>query len=128
MITDPQALALAALLGHMRKDWNPQSVLALIRKNQEDYDFSSLARAAVNAAANPSIRTPAVIFMPGAHWMNPATATASERRLQHGLEIVQRAASRLPRPNPFDSPTHRPAIEFQGPDHDLADKVEKELQ
>lgn len=109
MTTEPEALALATLLSHMRKDWNPQGVLSLIHKHGTTHDFPALARAAVNAAANPNNRTPKVIFMQGAHWINPATATASDHRLQRGFELMQRAANRTPQPNPFDSQRQWPA-------------------
>lgn len=112
MITEPQALALATLVGQIRTDWNPQGVLALIHKNRDAHPFPALARAAVNAATNPSNRTPAVIFMQGSHWAEPNTMSASERRLQKGYELLQRAAAREPQHNPFDTHTGQPlAIE-----------------
>lgn len=106
MITRTQAASLAMLLANIRSDWQPKSIMTLLEKNHEKFEFPTLAQAAVNAAVNPANRTPAIIFLPGPHWDGQtnggAYLTSSERRLQHAAKVAQRAANRQPLANPFE--------------------------
>jgi hypothetical protein len=70
MIHKPQAEALAALLAIIRpNDWRPKQVLDLLAEHRENpAPFAVIAQAAVTAAANPAIKSPTGIFLPGSHW------------------------------------------------------------
>ena len=63
-----QAHALAALIATLRPDWWPPG----IRKARSDARTRGtawdLAHAALYAAQDPAVRTPAVIALPGDHW------------------------------------------------------------
>lgn len=70
MIHKPQAEALAGLLAIIRpNDWRPKQVLDVLAEHRENpAPFAVIAQAAVTAAANPSIKSPTGIFLPGSHW------------------------------------------------------------
>ena len=70
MIHKPQAEALAGLLAIIRpNDWRPKQVLDVLAENRENpAPFAVIAQAAVTAAANPAIKSPTGIFLPGSHW------------------------------------------------------------
>lgn len=107
MITRTQAASLAMLLANIRSDWQPKSIMTLLEKNHEKFEFPTLAQAAVNAAVNPANRTPAIIFLPGPHWDGQTNdgshLTSSERRLNYGRKVAEQAANRQPTPNPFET-------------------------
>lgn len=88
MITEQQAQAIVQLLALIRPDWNPKSMLNLFEQNHDKYEFKPLAGASINAALNPTVRTPAVIFMPGSHWANPNTMSSQELRMLKGFEAM----------------------------------------
>lgn len=90
-IQQPQAQALANLLHQLRPDWNVASMMALLGKHKDDHDFPALCVAATKAATNPDARTPAVIFLPGAHWdagkpPQQFLTAAEKRRLQNAQQ------------------------------------------
>lgn len=69
--------ALAVLVAHLRDDWQPAGIrTALDRAAARPVTGYELAHAALNAAANPTVRTPAVIALDGQHWQRPAPAEA----------------------------------------------------
>lgn len=87
-MTEAQANALAAVLAEIRPgDWKPPQLLKLLWDHRAEHPYPSLALAAVKAALNPAVKSPAVIFMPGNHW-----SSESE--------------SKLPRPRPKPCPAH----------------------
>jgi hypothetical protein len=68
-MTESQAQALANVLAEMRPgDWKQAQLLKLFWEHRDKHPFPHLALAAVRVADNPAIKSPAVIFMPGAHW------------------------------------------------------------
>ena len=68
-IADPLAVILAAL----RPDWQmPGIMAALADQKLRDKPPAAVIVAAVRAAANSKVRTPAVIAMDGEHWQEPA--------------------------------------------------------
>lgn len=67
-ITRDQAHALAALLATLRPDWQPPGILKALSDARERADAWSLAHAALHAAQDPKVRTPAVIALAGEHW------------------------------------------------------------
>ena len=64
--------ALASLLGRLRPDWQmPGIMAALADERLRGRNPFAVARAAILAAGNPKVRTPAVIAMDGEHWNEP---------------------------------------------------------
>ncbi|GAA0187966.1 hypothetical protein [Glutamicibacter creatinolyticus] len=72
MITEQQAITLANLLAMLRpNDWRPNQLMDLFHQHrQSQHHFRDITEAAVKAANNPDIKSPAVIFMDGKHWNN----------------------------------------------------------
>lgn len=68
-ITKDQAEALAALVHQLRPDWQTQGIMSALAKVRDRGPAFDVAHAALYAAADPTIRTPAVIAMGGEHWM-----------------------------------------------------------
>lgn len=56
-MTDEQIARVRYFLAHIRPDWRPKSVMALIEKNHQKHDLPELAQAAVNAATNATTGT-----------------------------------------------------------------------
>ena len=63
-----QAHALAALIATLRPDWQPPGILKTLSDARTRGTAWDLAHAALYAAQDPSVRTPAVIALPGDHW------------------------------------------------------------
>ena len=63
-----QAHALAALIATLRPDWQPPGILKALSDARARGTAWDLAHAALYAAQDPAIRTPAVIALPGDHW------------------------------------------------------------
>ena len=63
-----QAQALAALIATLRPDWQPPGILKALSDARTRGTAWDLAHAALYAAQDPSVRTPAVIALPGDHW------------------------------------------------------------
>jgi len=79
-MTNAQASALADMLAELRpKDWRKPQLLKLFWEHRTEHPFADLALAAVRAAANPAVKSPDVIFMPGAHWDMPEIKTPAPR-------------------------------------------------
>ena len=70
-LTRPQAEALAAFVARVRNDWSHGGIVAAI-ETANTGDALDTARALVNLAADPSVRTPALLAKPGPWWRNPA--------------------------------------------------------
>ncbi|WP_102508142.1 hypothetical protein [Sanguibacter massiliensis] len=71
-ITRDQAQALAALIATMRPDWQTPGILKALSDARARGTGWDLAHAALYAAQDPSVRTPAVIALPGDHWRGRA--------------------------------------------------------
>jgi len=65
-----QARALAALVAALRPDWGERGILKALSDARELGPPWHIAHAALNAAEVPTNRTPAVIALPGDHWLN----------------------------------------------------------
>ena len=63
-----QAHALAALIATLRPDWQPPGILKALSAARTRGTAWDLAHAALYAAQDPAVRTPAVIALPGDHW------------------------------------------------------------
>lgn len=86
-ITRDQAHALAALLATLRPDWQPPGILKALSDARERSDAWSLAHAALHAAQDPKVRTPAVIALAGEHWTKgKALGTADPIRFERCAE------------------------------------------
>jgi len=71
ILTRTQAEALATFIVRVREDWSHGGVMAALEKSNI-VDALDTARAVVNLAADPSVRTPALLAKPGPWWRNPA--------------------------------------------------------
>lgn len=67
-ITEDPARALAALVTHLRPDWDVPGILKAIYAAKDRGDAFRVAHAALYAAETPTNRTPAVIALAGEHW------------------------------------------------------------
>lgn len=70
-ITIEQATHLAALIEHIRPDWPSRQTIQLIGQHRTEHPLNRLAIAAIQAANEPTNRSPSIIFMPGKHWNIP---------------------------------------------------------
>lgn len=74
-MTEAQAKALADVLAEIRPgNWKQPQLLKLFWEHRAAHPFQDLALAALRAAANPAVKSPDVIFMPGPHWDLPEVA------------------------------------------------------
>ena len=71
MMTRKDAEHLTALLHAIRPTWDPQGILHALG-DVAGRDLATVVVAAVRAATNPQVKTPAVIAMPGPHWETTA--------------------------------------------------------
>lgn len=67
-MTKAQADAIAVLLHELRPGWGAPGVYAAVAEVKDREPFT-VAMAALRAANNPANRTPAVIPLPGPHWL-----------------------------------------------------------
>jgi hypothetical protein len=74
-ITQSQGQALTALIGQLRKDWDLAGIRAAIRKAALIGAPADVAVAACRCAANPDMRTPALIAEPGPHWLGTSAGS-----------------------------------------------------
>ena len=70
ILTRTQAEALATFIVRVREDWSHGGTVAAI-ETADTGDALDTARALVNLAADPSVRTPALLAKPGPWWRNP---------------------------------------------------------
>lgn len=81
-LTRSQADALAALVHELRPDWGIPGILKALADARDRGTPSEISIAAIHAASDLTNRTPAVIPLPGAHWVKGkalGTATTSTR-------------------------------------------------
>lgn len=67
-LTERQAGHLASILNCIRPDWPVPSLLTILYENRAQPDFPALVIASVTKAQDRTCKTPAPIFIPGAHW------------------------------------------------------------
>lgn len=75
-ITRPQADALAALVHELRPEWDVRGIVKALFDARERGSAHDVAHAAINAAADLTHRTPAVIALAGPHWPSRPDVTA----------------------------------------------------
>ena len=75
-ITRPQADALAALVHELRPEWDTRGIVKALFDARERGTALDVAHAAINAAADLTHRTPAVIALAGPHWPSRPDVTA----------------------------------------------------
>ena len=71
MMTEVQAQALATFVARIRPDWDHPGIMAALGKAANLGSPVQVARALVNLAENPDLRTPAILAQPGSHWSAP---------------------------------------------------------
>ena len=109
-MTTSQSQALVALLGQLRKDWGLPGIAAAIRKASLGASAADVAVAACRCAADPTMRTPALIPTPGPHWQSttagsrlaPVMCVTHPERKAGGC--VDCLAASVPRPDGFVVP------------------------
>lgn len=67
-LTESQGRALAALVAEMRPEWGVAGVWAALGKARSRGTGWAVAHAALYCAADPAVRTPALIAEAGPHW------------------------------------------------------------
>lgn len=77
-LTEKQVNGVAWLLHELRPEWGVGALKTLLMKNRAVPSLGALMIAATTKALEPSCATPGPIFLPGAHWPDPA---AAERHL-----------------------------------------------
>ena len=74
-MSQSQSQALVALIGQLRKDWDLAGIRAAVKKAAAIGAPADIAIAACRCAANPDMRTPALIAEPGPHWQGTTAGT-----------------------------------------------------
>lgn len=74
-ISQVEAQALAAFVSRIRPDWDHPGILAAIAKARSLGSAADIGSALCKLAANPGLRTPALLSEPGAHWAGAVTGT-----------------------------------------------------
>ena len=74
-LSQSQGQALTALLGTIRKDWGLPGITAALKKASPLGSAAEVAVAACRCAADPDMRTPALIPTPGPHWQGLAAGS-----------------------------------------------------
>lgn len=123
-ITLPQAKMCAAVWHEIRPEWGIPSLMTLLEQNATRAPFAHLIRAGINAALNPKVRTPAVIFQHGKHWLEAEQMTDPV------------ATSRLGNDTSEDCPNHptvkawncRPCRRADPPPPDLRERIAAEAE
>lgn len=88
-ITFPQAQLAAAVWHEVRPEWGIASLMTLLEANAAHAPFPLLVRAGINAGLNPKVRTPAVIFQPGKHWLDAEAAADPARTSWFGNDTSE---------------------------------------
>ena len=73
MMNRSQADTIAVLVAALRPGWDVRGIMTALGELR-DRDPYDVAQAALNAAAIPTNRTPAVIALPGPHWAHTVVA------------------------------------------------------
>jgi hypothetical protein len=94
-LTEKQAQIIAAAWHELRPRWGVPALLTLLGKNRGHAPFGDLLRAGINAAMDPAVATPAVIFLDGPHWLTVERAAlrAAESAATAAVAAVVRTAS-----------------------------------
>jgi hypothetical protein len=74
-ISQAQAQALATFITRIRDDWDHPGIVAAIQKAAPLGTPADIGTALCRLAANPDLRTPAVLADPGTHWANTTVAS-----------------------------------------------------
>jgi len=74
-LSQSQGQALTALLHTIRRDWGLAGITAALKKASLLGSAAEVAVAACRVAANPDMRTPALIGDPGPHWQGLAAGS-----------------------------------------------------
>jgi len=74
-LSQSQGQALTALLHTIRRDWGLAGITAALKKASPLGSAAEVAVAACRVAANPDMRTPALIADPGPHWQGLAAGS-----------------------------------------------------
>ena len=74
-LSQSQGQALTALLHTIRRDWGLAGITAALKKASLLGSAAEVAVAACRCAANPDMRTPALIADPGPHWQGLAAGS-----------------------------------------------------
>jgi hypothetical protein len=88
-ITHKQAQIAAAAWHEIRPEWGIPSMMTLLAENAAHAPFAHLLRAGINAALNPKVQTPAVIFKPGKHWLDAEAAQDPARTSWFGNDTSE---------------------------------------
>jgi hypothetical protein len=96
-MTRVQAEALAAFIVRLRTDWRPAGVVAALEKAAPNADPFDVARALINLASEPSVKTPGLLPGPGPHWRNPEGEIPG-RRGDHDIPCVDHPSQVHPCP------------------------------
>lgn len=83
-LTQPMAQRLAEFIHMARGEWNTPGILAALEQASTTSDALAIARALVNIADDPSVKTPAFLTRPGSHWRTPA-GEIPPRRGEHNV-------------------------------------------
>jgi len=78
------------LLHALRPDWDEPGIAVALARAVDKGNLADAAAAAIRLAADTSIRTPAVIPMPGRHW---AATTAPESNYRHPPNLAETLAT-----------------------------------
>lgn len=81
-ITRPQADALAALIHELRPEWGIPGIVKALHDARDRGDAYAVTVAAIHAASDLANRTPAVIAMPGAHWVKGKAPDSDQIRFE----------------------------------------------
>ena len=99
-LTKTQAEAIATACQHVRHPdhpvWDRAGILAALRNAADAAPPADIARALMHLAANPELRTPAMLAQPGPHWTRPDGTSA--RRDTHATRCHRHPSSVEPCP------------------------------
>ena len=97
-LTQPMAQRLAEFIHMARGEWNTPGILKALEQASTTSDALAIARALVNIADDPSVKTPAFLTRPGSHWRTP-TGEIPPRRGEHNIPCVDHPDEDMPCPH-----------------------------
>lgn len=74
-ISQAQAQALATFVSRIRTDWDHPGIVAAIQRAAAIASPADIGVALCRLAANPDLRTPAILPDPGTHWQGTLTGS-----------------------------------------------------
>lgn len=99
-LTRPMAQRLAEFIHMTRPEWNTPGILSALEQASTTTDALSIARALVNIADDPTVKTPGMLTRPGQHWRTPA-GELPPRRGDHNVPCPDHPGDHdMPCPNP----------------------------